>query len=661
MQHHHHQFSSLTKEEANNNKKNNARRQRRETLREIKEHAKSALSLNDDSNNYKNKNKEKSSSSSSAGKKIRWTNSDWRDAFERLFLDDAETFKEVGMQDDLLFYAPSSGSGSSSSGRGGGAKDVVFVRRWKKKVGGCGGASRNDDNNNNSNNNNNNNNNSNLEDLTTENVDWRATTLLNIVQHTTYSAEVSVCLLDQLEKKQHKSDGGDNTAKGGEDAHKIQREQKGTLANPLASCKTKVFASTSKMAQSNNLKSDRRESTLPEVSFESYYANSEEWEKCALTYDGDCLCVRLFATGGVLRTHLDDDEVATTEAEEEKKIVVFSGFAPRSDVARAYNVERSAAYKQAFTFRAFASSTFGFDLPKLHDGDSNDRRSRRRKHGGSNNSTSGNGVAENGLYDDGYRVNGAHGNSEDYDDDEAEHLDGDVPRDGNRDEDDGDDDGGNNGNSGGEEGGRGTSFLSPYRHHPKSFASPSRGGAGETDAVVTLGRGTEEEGEAAVAVSAEHLHFSPSSAHKSGTSGGFADDDVSASGGSGINSETDYSSAYDTDDTSSSRRAPQPGTTSGKISSSAKTNRKGSGGVRRLLNFGRKVETVREVAESVASSPSSSSPKGGGGGGGGITARGSSKDNRRETLDVTRLRCRLLGVKIHWRALARDLLYKEWR
>jgi hypothetical protein len=653
MHRHHHR--QQTKEEANNNNNNkskNARRQRRETLREIKEHAKSALSLNDDRNNNNNNNKEKSSSS--AGKKSRWTNSDWRDAFERLFLDDAETFKEVGMQDDLLFYAPSSSRGT------GGAKDVVFVRRWKKKekknthvAGGRGGASssdRNDDNTNNSNNNN-----SNLEDLTTENVDWRATTLLNIVQHTTYSAEVSVCLLDQLEKKQRESDGGDNTpAKGGEDACKIQREQKGTLANPLASCKTKVFASTSKMAQSNNLKSDRRESTLPEVSFESYYANSEEWEKCALTYDGDCLCVRLFATGGVLRTHLDDDEVATTEAEEEKKIVVFSGFAPRSDVARAYNVERKAAYKQAFTFRAFANSTFGFDLPKLHDGDSNDRRSRRRKHGGSNNSTSGNGVAENGLYDDGYRVNGAHGNSEDYDDDEAEHLDGDVPHDGNRDEDDEDDDGGNHGNSGGEEGGRGTSFLSPYRHHPKSFTSPSRGGAGETDAVVTLGRGTEEEGEAAVAVSAEHLHFSPSSAHKSGTSGGFADDDVSASGGSGINSETDYSSAYDTDDTSSSRRAPPPGT-SGKISSSAKTNRRGSGGVRRLLNFGRKVETVREVAESVASSPSSSSPKGGGGG----IARGS-KD-RRETLDVTRLRCRLLGVKIHWRALARDLLYKEWR
>jgi hypothetical protein len=28
---------------------------------------------------------------------------------------------------------------------------------------------------------------------------------------------------------------------------------------------------------------------------------------------------------------------------------------------------------------------------------------------------------------------------------------------------------------------------------------------------------------------------------------------------------------------------------------------------------------------------------------------------------VTRLRCRLLSVKVHWRALARDLLYKEWR
>jgi len=627
--------SSLTKEEANTKNKNDARRRRRETLREIKERAKSALSLNDDGNDKNNKEK----SSSSAGKK-RWTNSDWRDAFERLFLDDAETFKEVGMQDDLLFYAPSSGSSSSGRGGGtGGAKDVVFVRRWKKKD-----MAKNDDNNNS----NNNNNNSNMEDLTTENVDWRATTLLNIVQHTTYSAEVSVCLLDQLEKKQHKSDGGNSTAKGGEDAHKIQREQKGTLANPLASYKTKVFASTSKMAQSNNLKSDRRDSTLPEVSFESYYANSEEWEKCALTYDGDCLCVRLFATGGVLKTHLDDDKVATTE--EEKKIVVFSGFAPRSDVARAYNVERKAAYKQAFTFRAFASSTFGFDLPKLHYGDSNNRRSRRRKHGGSNNSTSGNGVAENGLYDDGYRVNGAHGNS---DDDEAQRLDEDVPHEGNRDEDDDDDDGGNHGNSGGGEGRRGTSFLSPYRQHPKSFASPSRGGAGETDAVVTLGRGTEEEGEAAVAVSAEHLHFSPSSAHKSGTSGGFAADDVSASGGSGINSETDYSSAYDTDDTSSSRGALPPGT-SGKISASAKTNRKGSGGARRLLNFGRKVETVREVAESVASSPSSSSP----GGGGGI-ARGS-KD-RRETLDVTRLRCRLLGVKIHWRALARDLLYKEWR
>ena len=32
-----------------------------------------------------------------------------------LILDDAETFKEVGMQDDLLFYAPSSGRSASSS------------------------------------------------------------------------------------------------------------------------------------------------------------------------------------------------------------------------------------------------------------------------------------------------------------------------------------------------------------------------------------------------------------------------------------------------------------------------------------------------------------------------------------------------------------------
>ena len=48
-------------------------------------------------------------------KEKRWTNSEWRDAFDRLFLDDAETFKEVGMQDDLLFYAPSSGRSASSS------------------------------------------------------------------------------------------------------------------------------------------------------------------------------------------------------------------------------------------------------------------------------------------------------------------------------------------------------------------------------------------------------------------------------------------------------------------------------------------------------------------------------------------------------------------
>jgi len=338
--------------------------------------------------------------------------------------------------------------------------------------------------------------------------------------------------------------------------------------------------------------------------------------------------VRLFATGGVLKMHDGDNNSKTTE---EEKIVVFSGFAPRSDVARAYNVERKAAYKQAFTFRAFANSTFGFDLPKFHN---NSDINRRRKYGGSN-STSSNGIAGNGLYDNGYRVNGAHGNHEDYDDDddddddtgEADHLDGDIPDSSNHNDNNiDDDDGDNHGGSGG--GGGGTSFLSPYRHHPKSFASPSRGGAGETDAVVTLGRGTEKEGEAAVAVSAEHLHFSPSSTQIGG--GG---DDFSASGGSGVNSDADNSSAYDTDETSSSRHA----------ASGKNTTKNRKGGVRRLLNFGRKVETVREVAES-SSLPSPSSRRAGGG----------------ET-DVTRLRCRLLSVKVHWRALARDLLYKEWR
>jgi len=602
------------------------RKRRRETLlREIKEHARGALFEYDSNENIiakeaKKKKKKNVFGGENGGdvkKEKRWTNSEWRDAFDRLFLDDAETFKEVGMQDDLLFYAPSSGRSASSSSslyvswgennKSGAKGDVVFVRRWKKKdrnieSSDVATATAADNNN--------------LEELTTENVDWRATTLLNIVQHTTYSAEVSVCLLDQLEKRQQKSG-----KKGGED-------KEGTLANPLASCKTKVFASTSKMAQSNNLKSDRRESTLPEVAFESYYANSEEWEKCALTKDGDCLCVRLFATGGVLKMHDGDNNSKTTE---EEKIVVFSGFAPRSDVARAYNVERKAAYKQAFTFRAFANSTFGFDLPKFHN---NSDINRRRKYGGSN-STSSNGIAGNGLYDNGYRVNGAHGNHEDYDDDddddddtgEADHLDGDIPDSSNHNDNNiDDDDGDNHGGIGG--GGGGTSFLSPYRHHPKSFASPSRGGAGETDAVVTLGRGTEKEGEAAVAVSAEHLHFSPSSTQIGG--GG---DDFSASGGSGVNSDADNSSAYDTDETSSSRHA----------ASGKNTTKNRKGGVRRLLNFGRKVETVREVAES-SSLPSPSSRRAGGG----------------ET-DVTRLRCRLLSVKVHWRALARDLLYKEWR
>ncbi|CAL6389143.1 unnamed protein product [Bathycoccus prasinos] len=291
------------------------RKRRRETLlREIKEHARGVLFEYDSNENIiakeakKKKNVFGGENGGDVKKEKRWTNSDWRDAFDRLFLDDAETFKEVGMQDDLLFYAPSSGRSASSSS--------LYVSSGENNKSGAKGGRRlrsprrryrhgRPDNNN-------------LEELTTENVDWRATTLPNIVQHTTYSAEVSVCLLDQLEKRQQKSG-----KKGGED-------QKGTLANPLASCKTKVFAEHV----------ENGASTLPEVAFESYYANNGKWEKCALTKDGDCLCVRLFATGGVLKMR-------------RKKIVVFSGFAPRSDVARAYNVERKAAYKQAFTFRAF--------------------------------------------------------------------------------------------------------------------------------------------------------------------------------------------------------------------------------------------------------------------------------------------------------------------
>ena len=39
-------------------------------------------------------------------KEKRWTNSEWRDAFDRLFLDDAETFKEVGMQEIYCFTRP---------------------------------------------------------------------------------------------------------------------------------------------------------------------------------------------------------------------------------------------------------------------------------------------------------------------------------------------------------------------------------------------------------------------------------------------------------------------------------------------------------------------------------------------------------------------------
>ena len=89
----------------------------------------------------------------------------------------------------------------------------------------------------------------------------------------------------------------------------------GTAGGSGAAAAASSASSTSKMAQSNNLKSDRRESTLPEVAFESYYANSEEWEKCALTKDGDCLCVRLFATGGVLKMHDGDNNSKTTEEE----------------------------------------------------------------------------------------------------------------------------------------------------------------------------------------------------------------------------------------------------------------------------------------------------------------------------------------------------------
>ena len=571
------------------------RRRRRETLREITEHARGALEYRNATTTTTTARVEEKTKKNAA--RPGWTNADWQRAFDALFLDDAESFKEVGMQDDLLFYAPRFSSGSAEEdNENNGTKDVVFVRRWKKKDTKSDAAAsekKTSDT-------------TTKMDLTTETVDWRATTLLNIVQHTTYSAEVSVCLLDELERKSNNSSKTEQ-----------QQRQRGTLSNPLASCKIKVFASTSKMTHSNKLKSDRRESTLPEVAFDSYYANSEEWEKCALTKDGDCLCVRLFATGGVLKFHDDEDTESNVDTENDdvgKKIIVFSGFAPRTDVARAYNAERKAAYKQAFTFRAFANSTFGFDLPKLHNNNN------RRMNNGSNSTNSYGVVAENGLYDDRYQANGTHGNHSDDNNVEADHLDGDIPDTSNHD----DDDDGNHGNSGGGGGGRKYDF-SPDRHHPKSFASPSRGGAGETDAVVTLGRGTEEEGEAVVAVSAERLHFSHLSSTKRGR------DDFSASGGSGVNSD-DNSSAYDTDD------SPSSSNLSGTPSQKKNNDRKG--GVRRLLNFGRKVETVTEIAES----SSLSSPR-----------------NASHESDVTRLRCRLLSVKVHWRALARDLLYKEWR
>ena len=592
------------------------RRRRRETLREITEHARGALEYRNATTTTTTARVEEKTKKNAA--RPGWTNADWQRAFDALFLDDAESFKEVGMQDDLLFYAPRFSSGSAeeeednnNNNESNGAKDVVFVRRWKKKDTKSDDAAASEKKTSDT---------RTKMDLTTETVDWRATTLLNIVQHTTYSAEVSVCLLDELERKSNNSSKTEQQQRRQQQQQQRQR-QRGTLSNPLASCKIKVFASTSKMTHSNKLKSDRRESTLPEVAFDSYYANSEEWEKCALTKDGDCLCVRLFATGGVLKFHDDEDTESNVDTENDdigKKIIVFSGFAPRTDVARAYNAERKAAYKQAFTFRAFANSTFGFDLPKLHNNNN------RRMNNGSNSTNSYGVVAENGLYDDRYQANcGTHGRHSDDDDNdnvEANHLDGDIPDTSNHD----DDDDGNHGNSGGGGGGRKYDF-SPDRHHPKSFASPSRGGAGETDAVVTLGRGTEEEGEAVVAVSAERLHFSPLSSTKRGR------DDFSASGGSRVNSD-DNSSAYDTDD------SPSSSNLSGTPSQNKNNNRKG--GVRRLLNFGRKVETVTEIAES----SSLSSPR-----------------NASHESDVTRLRCRLLSVKVHWRALARDLLYKEWR
>ena len=586
------------------------RRRRRETLREITEHARGALEYRNATTTTTTARVEEKTKKNAA--RPGWTNADWQRAFDALFLDDAESFKEVGMQDDLLFYAPRFSSGSAEEdNENNGTKDVVFVRRWKKKDTKSDDAAASEKKTSDT---------RTKMDLTTETVDWRATTLLNIVQHTTYSAEVSVCLLDELERKSNNSSKTEQQQRRRQQQQQRQR-QRGTLSNPLASCKIKVFASTSKMTHSNKLKSDRRESTLPEVAFDSYYANSEEWEKCALTKDGDCLCVRLFATGGVLKFHDDEDTESNVDTENDdvgKKIIVFSGFAPRTDVARAYNAERKAAYKQAFTFRAFANSTFGFDLPKLHNNNN------RRMNNGSNSTNSYGVVAENGLYDDRYQANcgthGSHSDDDDNDNVEANHLDGDIPDTSNHD----DDDDGNHGNSGGGGGGRKYDF-SPDRHHPKSFASPSRGGAGETDAVVTLGRGTEEEGEAVVAVSAERLHFSPLSSTKRGR------DDFSASGGSRVNSD-DNSSAYDTDD------SPSSSNLSGTPSQKKNNNRKG--GVRRLLNFGRKVETVTEIAES----SSLSSPR-----------------NASHESDVTRLRCRLLSVKVHWRALARDLLYKEWR
>jgi len=519
----------------------------------------------------------------------KWSNVDWKRAFEEFFLSEGcESFEDCWMQDDLLFFVPNyseqerarndSRNKDDEYGRNGDSKDVVFVRRWKKNL--LSSTTMKD---------------GHRSELTVQNVDWRASTLLNIVQHTTYEQEVSVCSIDKL--VENSSTTTNNRRKSKINKNGDDDFDRGSLANPLAKANGKVYASTSKMAISNSLKSDRRESTLPEVAFESH-ESPEQWDLCALVKDSDCLCVRLFATGGVLRA-LETDE-------KKKRIVVFSGFAPRSDVARAYNVERKASYKQSFTFRALASSAFGFDIPKIgasnslmmHNTTSNyDNNYNKCSNGAAaaNEEKHHNDVAENGLFYDPYDSNNNNNNTSSNNNSSSANY--------------------NHHRTNG-----GGKTFSPHRHHPKSFASPSRGGAGETDAVVTLGQGTEDEGEAAVAVSAERINI------KDSTNNRVAED----SGTTTITAERSTSSARV--------------------------------GAKKLLNFGlRKVEIVPEVSEIArdpSSSPSSSSLAAAADA---LTTTTPKTTNTNETAEITRLRCRLLSVKVHWRALARDLLYKEWR